>query len=519
MVIVNSSDYAAPSGTYVIDRQKDPGAFKAYIPEFLYKPPYGYPRNTDILSIRKLAKTPYVHMIIRTLAQQVANTPWDIKVKEEYAEELDADVAIKEVKSFFDNPNGNDESFNDLLVMAVTDLLELDSGIWVKVFDLQGRMTQIVARDGGTFLKNPDPYGYLGNRIDILPPMNVDLSYGQPKEGQPYDINPDSVNGSRHDLLRNFYNEQLRHTAAYFQYGWTAGAMPVPFGKREIVWFSNNQRTDTIYGNSPVQTLADVLFILLYSSSYNLDMFVNNNIPAGVIQMIGATPDQVDAFKQRFQSTFIEKDIFSNNRTKQWTAPVANQEVAWTPFNFTSKDMQVLEKEKWYIKIAAGCFGVTPSELGFTEDSNRASETVQSDVFLRKALTPILRMVQEKINSQLMPEFGYDFLEFKFDDYDYASDKRKHDLLQQEINMGVKTSEMVAAELGINVDELKMGKEEARQRRREDMEAQAGAFDKSRFDASQKSFENDLEKELVISLEDKTKQLKRSLDVFKQGQI
>lgn len=474
MVIISNTDFIAPEGQYTIDRDNDPGMFKAYIPEFLYRPPYGYPRKEDLITIRKLAKTPYVHMIIRTIAQQVASTPWDIKVKEEYSEE-DADYQekIKGVKNFFRNPNGNQESFEDLMVAWVTDVLEIDSGVGIKVFNKNGRLTQLFARDGSTFLKNPDPFGYLGSRAEIIPPLEVDLTFASPKQDNGYMIDPGTVDKQKEAKLRNFYDEYLRPKAAFFQYGWTAGAMPVPFGKREVVWFQSNTRSDTVYGRSPVEVLGDVLFTLLYGSSYSLDMFIKNNIPAGVIQLIGAQQPQINAFRERFDAEFITKDVFSNNRHNAWKAPIANQEVKFTPFNFTSKEMEVLESQKWYLKIAAAVFGVTQDELGITEDSNKAVSMTQGGVFKRKAVQPILRLMQQRLNTQVMPEFGYEALEFVFDEYDIDEDMKKHNLLEQEIRMGVKTPEMVAAELGIDVNELKAGKEEKRQQQLEE-QANAG---------------------------------------------
>ena len=470
MVLVSTTDYEIPKEGLIIDRKKDPGIPKAYIPEYLYKPPYGYPRRSDLTTIRKLAGTPYVHMIVRTLAQQVGTTKWDIRVKEEFqAEGVDYEQKINEIKKFFKNPNDNDDSWEDLLVAWVTDVLELDNGVGVKVFNKIGDIVQVVARDGATFLKNPDVYGMMSSRADLIPPLNFSTQFAEPNPMNPFGTG-DNVDSGREDFLRAFYDANIKQTAAYFQYGWTAGRMPIPFGRREIMWFSSNKRTDTIYGRSPVEVLGDVLFTLLYGSSFSLDMFINNNIPAGIVQILGANNSEIEAFKHRFEDKFIQKDVFSNKKKQWWNAPTVNQEVKWTPFNFNSSEMQVLESQFWYLKIVAGCFGLTPSELGFTEDSNKAVDINQGTVFKRKALAPILRLMQHRINTQLMPEFREEALEYVFDDYDYDEDKKKHDLMQQEILMGVKTPEMVAEELGIDVEELKKGKEEERASRIDEQE-------------------------------------------------
>jgi len=469
MVLISTTDYEIPTdGQLIIDRKKDPGQPKAYIPEYLYKPPYGFPRKSDLRTIRKLAATPYVHLIVRTLAQQVGTTKWEIRVKEEFQEDgTDYSQDINEITKFFKNPNDNDDSWEDLLVGWATDILELDSGVGVKVFNKMGDMVQVVARDGATFLKNPSVYGMMSDRADIIPPLGFDTEYAKPSVTNPF-VAGEEINVEREKFLRGFYDANLKQKAAYFQYGWTAGRMPIPFGRREIVWFSSNKRTDTIYGRSPVEVLGDTLFTLLYGNSFSLDMFINNNIPAGIVQIIGANNQDIEAFKHRFEDKFIQKDVFSNKKKQWWNAPTVNQEVKWTPFNLSSNEMQVLESQQWYLKIAASCFGLTPSELGFTEDSNKAVDINQGTVFKRKALQPLLRLIEQRINTQIMPEFRVEALEFKFDDYDHDEDKKKHDILDQEIRMGVKTPEMVAQELGINVEELKAGKEEERAQRMEE---------------------------------------------------
>jgi phage portal protein BeeE len=507
MVVTNSADYTAQK-TYVdpFAEERAKGVFKAYIPEFYYKPPYGYPRNNNLLQLRKLAKTPYVHLIINTFAQQIANLPWEVRVKEEHAESVEEgafDAKIKEVSEFFYHPNGNLESFNDILVQVVTDILEINTGIIVKVFDRQEKLVQMFARDGSTFLKNPDPYGYLGNRIDILPPLNINLEYAKPSADNKYEVDPSTVNADQQALLRNFYDENLRHSAAYFQYGWTAGAMPVPFGKREIVWFAKNPRSDDIYGYSPVEVLNNIISTLLYGNASQLDMYINSNIPAGVIQLLGANNDVIKGFKERFKAEFIKKDYYGNNYTQQWVAPVVNQEVKWTPFNVTSRDMQLLEGQLWYLKIAASVFGANPSELGFTEDSNKAVDQNQSAVFNRRALAPLIRIIQERINTSIMSEFGCPELEWVFDDYDYAGDKQVHDLLAQEITMGVKTPEMAAAELGINIDELRAGKEEERQKRMEESGMQNGMDSDNSFDDGLELIGSDDKKKVDASVKHK----------------
>lgn len=450
---------------------KDDDIFKAYIPNFLYKPPYGYPRKENVFELKKFAANPYVFSIIKTLNDEITSMPWKVEVKPEFQEDgANYEDKINEIQRFFSNPNGNEQSFAHILRQVITDILEIDSGVIVKVFDLDGRFKQIFSYDGATFLKNPDIYGYLGNKANSVPPLPDGF-----RQTEPMNIYEPSRSTQQ---LMNRYNILYSGRAAYFQYGWTAGSMPVPFGKREVVYLMQNPRGDSIYGTSPVKILYSVILNLIYGAEFNLDYYVNSNIPEGIIQLLGASNAEIKQFRENFEHQFRFKDALGIKRKRFFNFPISPLEAKFTPFQISSKDMEVLEQQKWFTKVLWMAFGVNAEEMGFTEDSNRATGAAQSSVFKRKAIKPLLKLLEYHINTQIVPEFFptgsktveglnevMDFqdvpVKFCFDDYDFTEDKQVHDLLEQEIRMGVKTPMMVAKELGINIEELKAEKEEA----------------------------------------------------------
>jgi len=427
--------------------KSEDGIMKAYIPNFLYKPPYGYPRLIDVPSLRKLAVSPYVFMVTSTIIDEVCSVEWDIvpKAKDEPTEATTEDeiekeqirkpkgvdpktlAQIKEVKNFFYNPNGNEESFEFILRSTLRDILELDSGVIIKVFNRAGKMVQLFSRDGGTFLKNPDVYGYLGDRAEYIEPAG--------------DLPTEKV--------QSYYDTVLRHNAAYFQYGWTAGAMPVPFGRRELVWLSRNPRSDSIYGRSPVEVLQDIIMSLVYGATFNLDFYTNNNMPDGIISLLGSNSEQISKFRERFEKQFKTKDTYGNWRKQFHKYPITNADVKFTPFQLTAQQLEIISQQEWFSKIVWACFGVTPSELGYTENSNRATEMVQSRVFKRKAVKPLLKLMEYHINSQIMPEFEYDDIEFKFVEYDLNEDIEKHKLYETQLKNGIRSVNEIREEIGL----------------------------------------------------------------------
>ena len=369
------------------------GLPKAYIPNFLYRPPFGYPRYINVPNIRRLAAMPYVEMCIRTIIAECQAVPWDIIVKKdmEYSEqEMESKKEeIEEVKHFFMNPNTNKESFEQLDSKITRDVLEIDSGVLVKIFNKAGEMVEIVARDGGLFTKNPDVYGMITNRDDIIFAQMAE-TYDE-REGK---LPPGYIGAN-----------DMREKAAYFQYGWMASGRPVPFGKREVVWFEQNVRADDIYGRSPVENLLKTIQMLIYAIDNNLEYFTENSIPKGIIGLEGSDSEEIEAFSKQWKEQQRKLDEYGNWRKVFWQPPIINKKPEFEKIEWSAAELQLIDQQKWFSKLVWASFGVTPSELGYTEDSNNATEIVQSRVFRRKAINPILKMKEWKFNHEILIEW------------------------------------------------------------------------------------------------------------------
>jgi hypothetical protein len=409
------------------------GLFKAYAPDYLYNPPYGRPRKDDVILLRNLCKNAYVQSIVWTMGDEVAHTEYEIGYKKQYIKEgkptIDKQADIDAITTFFDNPNGNDESFNLILKKTVTDILEMEAGVWNKVFDGKGKFQQLFAIDGATILKNPDQYGYYGNRDELVPWF----SFQWDETSHQYFKVP--VFKDAKDLDRY----SMKDRAAYFQYGNYIG-FPVPFGRREIVYISRNPRTDSTYARPPAAILGDVLYTLLYGSSYNNAFYVNNNVPDGVISIMNANANEIEAFKEQFYNTYRVKDTYGNRVKQFFKMPFTNTEVKFTPFLLDPAVMQILEQQGWFIKLVWACFGVTPDEMGFTDSTGSKNvSNQQSNIVKRKSIEPLLRLLEYHINTQVMSEFNCPELEFKFHERDLDDDLKKYQLYQLQLSTNMAT--------------------------------------------------------------------------------
>jgi len=415
----------------ILEETRD-GVPKAFIPEFLYKPPYGYPRYSNLPDIRKLANTPFVEMCINTIISEITSIAWDIvPIEEDAVITSEMQRQIDHVKALFKNPNTNKESFENILKKIARDILEIDSAILIKVFNKKEEMVELYAKDGATFTKNPDEYGRYEDRDEII--LNGV-------------VGPSGMS-----------EMQAREHGAYFQYGWITAAYPVAFGKREVVWFEQHPRTDSLYGRSPVEVLDEVLKTLIYAIESNLEYYNDNSIPKGFMALIDADSESIENFKKQWMEQQKTKDFLGNWKKILHHLPIVNKKPEFVRMQFSNAELELIQQQEWFGKMVWACFGVTPSELGYTENSNKATEIVQSNVFKRKAIYPLLRLIEYQINHEVVSEFEYEGIEFKFDTYDVNEELKKTKLYEMQIKNGLRTVNEIRT--NENLDEVEWGDE------------------------------------------------------------
>jgi len=472
-----------------LSEQTRDGINKAFIPKFLYKPPYGYPRFANMGYVRYLATTPYVDMCIKTIIDELASIEWDI-VSNDGMEELSDEAEIENIRNFFLNPNTNHETFEQVFIrMPVRDLLEVNSGVLNKVYNMKGELVEVVARDGATFTKNPDIHGMYTERDDIILPSKI---VGD-------EVNPNYLNP-----WSEMTSTSARERAAYFQYGWISGPIPVPFGKKEIIWIEAMKRTDDYYGFSPVQILQKSLQMLMYMVESDLDYYNDNNVPKGIIGLDDSDSNEIEAFKEQWFESQRIRDEFGNWKKIMHKVPITNKTPQFTRIEFSSSEMQVIEKQKWYTKMVWSSFGVTPTELGYTEEaSGAANQIVQSKVFRKKAINPILRNLEASYNMHIVSEFEYTGTvktdsgktitrpkyKFVFKTFDIDDEKAKYELYNLQTESAIKTINEVRTEEGL--EEVEWGNEPPKSWQGGGTENFFGGFGDSGYDRGYDEREDD----------------------------
>jgi len=409
--------YQGDLASSVIYNPKDI-VIKARVPDYLYRPLYGRPRNINIPEIRRLATTPTAGLCVQTITDYIGELEWEVRMKDEDASPKDD--AIDEVTERIQNPNRNKETFRSIRKKLVRDILCLDAGVTVKTFDFSSyvngdptqkllplgrrKMIEYWVYDGGTFTKSPDEHG-------ILPDQQ-----------------------------------------SYYQYSYHTYASPTPFARDEVIWMDRNPRTDNIYGIGAVEMAYDVIRYEVFGVTSGIDLFTRKNVPKGVLSVIDANRQNIREFASRLKDkTMIVDENTDEARWSSENIPIINSEAKFINLELEPETMRLLESQQWYIKLVFACFGMTPVEAGFTEDSNRANSIVESDTFKRKAIFPIADLIEEFYNRELIPEFGYDFLELKFIHEDIQEELRQEKLWSMWLKNGQKTVNEYRKENGLDL--------------------------------------------------------------------
>ena len=410
------------------------------------EPPFGYPRYKDLNYFRQLAASIYVDMCVTAIIDEVCSVEWDIVAEDRAGNEvLGKEKDIERIQEFFYNPNTNKESWEMIVRMMLPDLLELNSGIMVKVFNMFGEMVEIVARDGMAFTKNPDPYGMYTNRADLILMKNV-LGEG---ETQTQEMEYPAIQA---EMDRADAQEE----GAYFQYGFNTGARPIPFGRREIVWFEKKVRTDNLYGRSSMEVLAKTVQTLIYAVESQLEYFNDNSIPPGVLGLEGMNSDDLKAFGQQWIQQQKVQDSLGNWKRANHKLPMVNKMPKFERIGFTNQELELIESQKWWSKLVWGAFGITATELGFTEDAKgSANQIVQTSVAKKRIIYPLLRLIEYHVNTEIIPEFGVEGVRYKYKIFDIDEETKKWGLYKLQTEADLKTINEVRNAEGL--DEVEWG--------------------------------------------------------------
>lgn len=168
---------------------------------------------------------------------------------------------------------------------------------------------------------------------------------------------------------------------AYQQYPW--GIPGWQYRSDQMVHYRETPSSDTPYGFSRIERIILITNLALRKQKMDLAHFTEGNIPAGLLmppEGSNWTPDQLDSYEQSWNA------LIAGNLQQLARIKVVQPGFSYTPFVQPNFDSVF---DRFMLNIRAAAYGMTMSDLGFTETVNKSSGDTQQDVTYSRTIGPI----------------------------------------------------------------------------------------------------------------------------------
>lgn len=402
---------------------------------------FGIPHEKDVKTLRALAKTPTPAACIRRLITDACSAEWDIvAVNPKEKDNTKIKQQIEHIRQNILIPNFSRQTFQQVIAAWLDDLLTLDMAVITKGYSITSPrfVTQFWVRDAASFLIEVDEYGNFGKHY-------------------PKQIIQGEITDGKETITATMELDDM--TVGYWQHPTGKLAPPIPFQPHEVIYGNLHPVSYSLYGVSAIEILKTRLEIML-QSDISLDKFFRRNEIARALFTLDSEAGLDDHSWNRFKNEF---DTQLNDLTK----PIirTDQKGSLTNIQLNRKDVQWIEQQKEYRLSVMALFNVTPIMLGWTEDVPKATEQTQREIYLRKGLMPILKLIEYKMNIDYITEFYYKdeendikgrFAEegepkvyFTFDFYDPLEEQYWLERAEYAAKSGVKTINEMRQERGL----------------------------------------------------------------------
>ncbi len=349
------------------------------------------PTAVSFDQMRKMyQQDPTIRACVDITKRVVCSTDWVIKPRDESrgAEQ----GHIDQVKAFFHNPNDREESFQEILSKVIQDLLILDAGVFEITHDVQGMPAEIYALDGAKVKLTVDEHG------------------------------------------------EFKDTAKAYEL--KVGGKTETFAQNEIIYLMLNPQSDSVYGLSPLESLYKRVIANIYTAEWQKNFFKNSAVPQLLLSLKGGTHEQMQKFQRFLENEF--KGFEKAHKTL-----VMNLPVDVTKLSYSNEEMEFMDYQKFLRRTMCAVYSVPEAIIGEFENANRANSQVQYQIFKNQAVLPICNLISYHFNTALIPQFGFDDVEFRFKPTDVIDKKLQADTLAVYLNNSIMTINEARGVLGL----------------------------------------------------------------------
>jgi hypothetical protein len=330
---------------------------------------HGVPRGREAYEARQIARTQPFQVILNTIVDQL--TGGELAYP---SDDADVDQAEAELQALVDDilkgPHLDGADFDDLVAAAIADMVG-PGNAYFEVLEDESADLPVAA------LKPVDPLTVRHNVDETRTPQ--DPPYYQ----APF--------------------QTLSGTVV------SAGsASPTPLGQEDLVVmaYPGSYRSDRVYPLSPAMQVKEWLEVIADSTTHHGRFYSDNELPPGLLTAREANQTDIDNIRDELEAA----------KGDPRAAPVVGTDARWVEVGGSAVDLNVIEEQKWFMRLVAAAFGIPQTELGIVEDVNRAEGDNQLSVVHKRVTGPVAETVGQALSRQLLPQFDlYTSLDQPFD--------------------------------------------------------------------------------------------------------
>jgi hypothetical protein len=202
-------------------------------------------------------------------------------------------------------------------------------------------------------------------------------------------------------------------TDGYAQASFTAFDVAIEFDIEEVVWFTWSQggRDTYQYGYGPVEKGKPIIELLDELSKKELKD-LKEGAPPGVLSAREDADNPVPP--EEFDRVDEQWDLKEGERHRHI---VSRGDWEYVPLSPGYKELQLLERSKFWIHSLGGVFKVNAPYAGFDfQEGNRAQNESQAEAFRQRGFRVMLRYLEESLNKQLLWSDINEDLQFTFEE-------------------------------------------------------------------------------------------------------
>ncbi len=317
---------------------------------------------------RVYQRTPDVRSAVDGVARRVSTWDWMVEPSDGYTMSPEAKQIADECTRFLNVPNGDGETWQELIHKVALDQLIYDVGVIEHVFNT------VIGPEG-----KPQP-GLKLQELTALRGANVHRILDAHGKLLRY-VQDEFIEGGSGLLL-----DYESPTAVFFE-------------PRQITYLPLTPNTTTPEAVPLIEAIVNEVITMLRSSEHAMLALDADEIPPGILVLTGIAGKAAESAKadlQRMRGKDHKIRVITN------ADPQANG-AKWVELRRSQKDVDFVNVVKEVRRTIWRVFGVMPVEMGATEDVPRSVGQVQLDVSASHLIGPMLEHIENKVNARILP--------------------------------------------------------------------------------------------------------------------